>query len=173
MYLSGRCDVPAGVLDAPLGAEGRALSASREAIPFLVGSAGTSRFGNTASENTRFASIIRSGSSAVTDSERLRPCDFNRVRSSCTALAPQAAVDWFRCRLRAGRRRALDVTVSRTDLFVRLAGWIPVPDDRASFVTRAKKTRVLTRSATPTGLRFGRRGSGTDRASVRQDRGHL
>jgi len=157
LYLSGHCVVPDPLWTLLSGGKAQAVEA-KAAVPVVLGGCEFAlqdhAFGKYAIRLEHACGVV-----GVTNSEKLPALRFQPRAEFLHGASPIAAVEWFRDTFGAVVGD-VSTSVSRLDLFVDFQGWIPRPDDRLRFVSRARSRVMYEDSDELTGLQFGKRGSG-------------
>lgn len=164
LYLSGRCEVPAGLVDVLEAGRERAVEAGGP-VPFeplgdgwMLARHGFGKY--------RYCLAHESEQVGVTTSERLPALRVQARAGFLHGVGPRAALGSFE---ELGERLAggpVEWGLSRLDLFCDVQGWTLGGDDRRRFVCRAAKRDLFEDGDDLDGFGFGRRTSKTVSARI-------
>jgi len=163
LYLSGRADVPMWLFTSLEEARQQAEKNGRDEPLWL----GHTEFGvaDRGFGLYRYTLNHENGQVGVTRSDRLPAFRIQPRAQFLHGLGALNGAEWFRDQLEPACG-AVDLTVSRVDLFADWQGWSLCGDDRHRFVCRAKSRVTYEENDSFTGFLFGRRGMHTVSARI-------
>jgi hypothetical protein len=163
LYLSGRASVPLWLLAALEGARKQAEKTGRDEPLWL----GHTEFGvaDRGFGRYRYTLNHENGQVGVSRSDRLPAFRIQPRAQFLHGVGALNGAEWFRDQLEPACG-AVDLTVSRVDLFSDWQGWSLCGDDRHRFVCRAKSRVTYEENDSFTGFRFGGRKMNTVSARI-------